>query len=68
MKYVVIYGEDGGVLAAAPADGDRPIVSEGEQAAEVDLPEEWPDFDRLYFDADSRSFKFRGDVDAADTP
>jgi hypothetical protein len=61
VKYFVIYGEDGRVLAAAPADSDRPIVSEGEQAAEVDIPEEQPDFNHLYYDAESRSLKSRGD-------
>jgi hypothetical protein len=61
VKYLVIYGKDGSVLAAAPTDGDQPIVSEGEQAAEVDMPTEQPDFDHLYFDVESRSLKTRGD-------
>ena len=59
MKYRVIYDEDGRVMAASPADADLPLTSEGEQAAEVEVQEEQPDFDHLYFDVESRSLKPR---------
>jgi len=59
VKYVVVYTEDGSVVAAAPVDGDKPVVADGEQAVEVELDDEQPDFDQLRFDAESRTFKTR---------